>query len=267
MPQHNYRQSARLHLQEAKDFLSKPGEASARHACLELRMTIEALVYELLQAYLAEVPNSVMAAWQPKKVLDELLHVDPHADQTSTIFVGVETTPGVAAEKMELLGTDRRFTIKWGNKAHNALGSFLHEPSIAERDKGKNFDKAARDKAGEIIAELDAILSAPIFQVNFGEFVEITCECGFVVKRKEAVVTEGKEFSCGECGLVYDYKQDAKTQSWKFWKATARWGCKACEQENHVEVHRLDGLPMLTCSHCGTKSKVSRQFVISPLPD
>ena len=157
MTQINYRDRARKHVAEARARLAEPGEAAARQACLSLRMAIEALTYQNLRAYLAETPNSVMAQWTPKKVMDELLAVDPHADRTVTVFFGIEETPGVPAADMQPLGEDRRFTQAWGNKAHNALGSFLHEPTIRQSETGKATEEQARTKASEIADELDFI--------------------------------------------------------------------------------------------------------------
>lgn len=121
MPTPNSRHSAREHIGAAKVLLLVSGESSARYACLNLRMAIEALTYQTLQAYLAEVPNSAMTAWTPKKVIDELLAVDPMADKTSRISFGKQDALGEPSKSMKYLGEDRRFTVKWANKAQNGF--------------------------------------------------------------------------------------------------------------------------------------------------
>ena len=175
----NFRERARQHVGAAKKAFATEGEDGARFACLKLRMAIEALTYQVLQAYLSEVPTEAMKQWTPKKVMAEMLDVDPNADKSSTLFIGEEATPGVASDKMEFLGEDKRFTIKWGNKAHNALGSFLHEPTIAQFEKGDgDQEAAARAKVAEIITLLDDILSTSFMQFNMGNYVSIDCDCG-----------------------------------------------------------------------------------------
>src|SRR5437868_10079330 len=106
---HDFRHRARKHVKNAKELLAQAGENAARYACLECRMAIEALTYQTLEAYLSEVPNSVMAQWTPKKVMDELLEVDPRADKSVTLFAGIEETPGIASKDMKYIGQDKRF--------------------------------------------------------------------------------------------------------------------------------------------------------------
>ena len=77
----DFRAEARQHLSAARSLLQGPGEAAARYACLELRMTIEAMTYELFQLYLKELPRSAMVHWQPGKVIRELLAADPRRTQ------------------------------------------------------------------------------------------------------------------------------------------------------------------------------------------
>ncbi len=80
MPDLGYRERARSHLQEAAGLLNQGSESALRAACLELRMCIEALTYEMLQRYLSEVPNTAMEAWQPKRILSRgLITADPNA--------------------------------------------------------------------------------------------------------------------------------------------------------------------------------------------
>jgi hypothetical protein len=132
----DFRGQGRGHLDAAHRLLT--GDSSSlRYACLELRMCIEALAYDRLQAYLTEVPNSVMKKWTPRHILDELLAIDPHADRSSTVYVGAVEQFGVPAEEMKLLGEDKMFSVKWANSAHNALGNFLHVPTLAQIEARK----------------------------------------------------------------------------------------------------------------------------------
>ncbi|MDO9499114.1 hypothetical protein [Falsiroseomonas sp.] len=263
----DFRSRARAHLAEAQTRLSTPGEASARQACLSLRMAIEALTYQVLQAYLSETPNSVMAQWTPKKVLDELLAVDPHADRTAKIFVGREDVPGEPAKVMEFLGEDRRFTVRWGNKAHNALGNFLHEPTLRQHELGKaTLEADARAKAAEILAELERILSAPLFNVNFGEFITFDCTCGFLIKRKANFLSPEKPVVCGACGRRYIYQDAGGDDQHRFIPDRATFNCFKCDAVCSVEAHELSSGKVVTCA-CGAEAEVYSELKVRPVAE
>ena len=263
----DYRHRAREHVKAAKALLAKPGEDNARYACLELRMGIESLTYQTLETYLSEAPNSVMAQWTPKKVMDELLEVDPRADKSVTLFVGIEETPGVESKDMKYLGEDKRFTVKWGNKAHNALGNFLHEPTIADFKAGKDSsDAAARKKAQEIIDELDGILKTTLFNVNFGQFVSFSCACGFAIRRKAEVLDPAKPVACGGCGRQYIYEAITGGKKHAFHADRFEYVCESCHQKSYVDAHTIAKLPTVVCD-CGAKARVSIQYVLTKIAD
>lgn len=265
MTQINYRDRARKHVAEARARLAEPGEAAARQACLSLRMAIEALTYQNLRAYLAETPNSVMAQWTPKKVMDELLAVDPHADRTVTVFFGIEETPGVPAADMQPLGEDRRFTQAWGNKAHNALGSFLHEPTIRQSETGKATEEQARTKASEIADELDCILATSLFGVNIGQYIVFDCTCGFHVKRRTSVLSPDDKVVCGGCGKHWIYQEHEGDPPWRFIPDGYSFSCLACEATCQFEAHELADGKVVTCNACGAKAEIYTQFAARPV--
>jgi hypothetical protein len=267
MASHDYRHRAREHFKSAKARLLEKGIQAARYACLELRMTIEALTYETLETYLAEVPNSAMKQWTPKKVIDELLALDPHADRSSVIFVGVEETPGVQSSNMQLLGEDRRFTVKWANKAHNALGNFLHETTISELDKGKDDSETTiRTKVAEIVSELEGTLSRPMFKSNFGSYISYQCGCGFIIKRKQEALTSGTSVACAGCGRRYTYHLSQNPTQYIFEPDRYEYERASCKKKSHIEAHEVEKLPTLTCE-CGAKAQISRAYAIDPIVD
>lgn len=266
MPNINYRGRAREHVAEARARLAEAGEAAARQACLALRMAIEALTYQNLLAYLAETPNSVMAQWTPKKVMDELLAADPHADQSATVFIGLQAAPGEPSEDMQFVGEDRRFTVKWGNKAHNALGSFLHEPTIRQTEQGKATEADARLKAAEIADELDRILATALFGVNIGEFISFECVCGFHVKRRTSVLSHDAKVNCGGCGRHWIYQELEGDPAYGFIPDGYSFPCLNCTKTCQVEAHELGEGEIITCAACGAKAEVYTQLHARAVP-
>lgn len=260
----NYRDRARKHVAEARGRLAEPGEAAASQACLALRMAIEALTYQNLQAYLAETPNTVMAQWTPKRVMDELLAADPHADKSAKVFIGIEERPGVPSEDMQFLGEDRRFTQAWGNKAHNALGSFLHEPTIRQTETGKPTEADARRKAAEIADELNRMLETALFGVNMGQYISFDCVCGFHVKRRTSVLSNGAKVICGGCGRHWIYQELEGDPAYGFIPDVYSFPCLRCEKPCQVEAHELGDGKIITCTACGAKAEVFTQLAARP---
>lgn len=231
-------------------------------------MAIEALTYQNLQAYLAETPNSVMELWSPKKVMEELLAADPNADKSATVFLGVQKTQGVPSDDMQFLGEDRRFTQKWGNKAHNALGSFLHEPTIRQNDTGKATEADARSKAADIADELDRMLATGLFDVNMGHFICFGCVCGFQVKRRTAVLSHDDIVICGGCGRQWICQKIDGESDFQFIPDDYSFPCLSCKETCFVGAHELRDGRIVICSNCTAKAEVYTQFAVRAyMPD
>ncbi len=260
----NYRQSARKHKENAEEFASMADGKGLRAACLELRMAIEALTYENLQTYTSEVGGSAMEKWQPRKVIDELLYIDPHADQTAHISIGREEEYGEPSKNMQILGTDHKFTVRWANKAHNALGSYLHEPTISQHKAGKSAqDEKMKVKVNEILAELEPLFASKLWGANFGQFVSFDCECGFKIKRKQQFFEDGKELSCANCGRLYEYEPAG--DRWHVELATMSFPCLGENCSERQTIARHDAKPGFekVCQKCGSKHVVQSQLAVA----
>ncbi len=107
-----YRPRAREHLARAREDLARGDPYSTLAACLFLRMAIEALAYDLLEAYRAEVDFAAMRKWQPGKVIEELLEIDAGADR------GVSLALHDADGTEILSGEERRLKADWIAEAH-----------------------------------------------------------------------------------------------------------------------------------------------------
>ena len=125
-----------------------------------------------------------------------------------TITVGHEHTYGVPPppEEMQLVGQDRRFSMKWANKNHNALGNFLHAPTMHQIESGGAPTAAAiTEKATEVANECEQILNSPVFNVNFGQFFEFECkDCRTQIRRRVGSFTPEQGVVCPKCRATYD---------------------------------------------------------------
>jgi DNA-directed RNA polymerase subunit RPC12/RpoP len=254
----DYRSRAHGHVRAAKELLINSDQRSPFYACLELRMAIEALAYDAFQQYSFEVSAKSMNQWTPKKILDELVYIDPWVELTSSITITVNATETAPAQEIAL-GEIRRLSAKWANKMHNALGNFLHQPTLKQfQHMTDNVEKAAREKAGEATVELERILSAPVLQFRAHRLVETKCECGYRIARDREFLLAGKKVTCSDCGREYNYSHDKQTDAFAFTLRRVLWQCLACKESNSFGIHELEPerKMIITCTNCGESVEV-----------
>ncbi len=261
------RHIARQCVSRAKNLLSRGDEASIRYACLELRFAIEYIVYSQLQAYIKEVSDDALKKWTPKQVISEMLEVDPYADKSATIAVGLEHKYGASPppEEMQLLGQDRRFSMNWANKNHNALGNYLHAPTIhqLESERGQSVS-AIIQKATQIVCECEQILNSQVLNINFGEFFELDCiDCGTHIRRRNGSFTNEQGVVCpnSKCHAAYDILT-GDDNNVNFQLRQSSYKCQACGKENWVGNHRVAAGAVFECANanCRNKATIMQRF-------
>jgi len=175
------RWKARECVTRAKNLLVNGDEPSARYACLELRFAIEYLTYDLLHTYREELPYDTLKKWQPRELIAEMRNVDPYADCSSRLDVGPEVIPGEPppTEGWRTLGEENRFSIEWANKNYNALGNYLHAPTLHQLEPDNAPTVAVIiERATEVLHECEKVLNSRIWNSYFAKFFSFTCgEC------------------------------------------------------------------------------------------
>ena len=257
------RHVARECVLRAREILACGDEASARHACLELRFAIEYITYDQVQTYRSELPYDALKKWTPKQLISEMLEVDPDADKSITMQVGIEPSYGVPPrpEEMQLLGQDRRFSLKWANKNHNALGNFLHAPTILQIEAGGTPTAATIiEKATEVADTCERILSSPIFNVNLRIFEFDCVDCKTPILRRNRSFAPDKGVVCPKCGATYDVKSEGGNVKYDLRKL--RYPCPTCNAENWVGTHRVVAGAIFVCGKCSRKATVEQRFVL-----
>ncbi len=249
----NYRTNAKAHLARAKDKVNSQKYCDRVYACLDLRMCMEAICYSLLCTYYKNYNNAAedIRVWQPKKVIDELLMIDPYADQTSSIRIAKEKSLGVPDGEFKNLGTDCRLNIKWLNKQHNKLGSYLHEktPKQKKTNKLPELDK--------IFQELDKVLSSRVYNNTFGIKHDFRCvNCEFPIIRSGKYLSEQLFTSCSKCNSIYDYKKDGDQYDTILRRIT--YVCRSCNLEQYFDAHLIQENAVVLCDNkdCGNKVKI-----------
>lgn len=256
------RQEARECLARAKALLAQNKIASTRHACLELRQAIEYLAYQQLEAYLDEAPDDAMRKWTPREVIAQMLEVDTTADKSSTIAVGIEEVPGEPSKDMKILGEDRRFTLKWANRSHNALGHFLHAPTLHQFETGDVLDPGKmREKADEIAAVIEHTLATTIYNVNFGNFYHIDCRCGRTFKRRAGSFTSQTGIVCPDvnCRTIWDVVSEDGTEV-QLKPRQMEYECQGCNEKRYIPSQRIKPGEVIVCD-CGAKAEIALTLV------
>lgn len=210
----NYRGIARKHLKAAAEQLETGADLALKYAALELRMAMEAVTYDRAAAFKEEFSTDEYVTWQPKKVMAVLLEIEPMTDKDSTIAFGLEEEYGVPAKRMTSLGTETVLNMGVLKKHYDALGSFLHIPTIKSTKSGKavNHDKL-RKRCDEIRTYLDKVLSSPVFNSTLGVFASIECaECGNKIRKRIPQGENSINVECSNCDASYRVSSSGANQ-------------------------------------------------------
>ena len=263
----NYRHEARNHFKDAKNSLKKKGCVEARSAALSLRLCMEALTYERAQVYQYDLPTGKFEVWQPRILMIQMLEIDPYADQDSTMSFGLESTPGVPAEKMTLLGTEKPIKLSVLKDHYDALGSYLHMPTIRKIENGKKFDEQKlRSRCQIIINELEINLSSTLWKASLNFTAsQKCCECGETIKRRFKDGDEPRPVSCHECGMRYTLECVGTGKvHWKPHQQKVVCLEESCKCEFYIPSHQIIHGAEFDCMDCCAKMIVGLAVFLEP---
>ena len=260
MSRYPFRTSAKESLSRAKVELAANAPHRLKFAALELRMAMEALTYDRVQAYRREIPEKDLKTWQPRKVLRLLLDVDPSADSDSTLTMNEDG----CSEPAKLLGTERVLSLRTLKKNYDALGWFLHMPTLEQVEKrgGVDYDKL-RIKCQEISQAVADALASPIFNITLGSFATIDCErCGKPIRKRIPSSTPIIKAPCLECDAPYVLERQGTEILWRADQEELDCRSEGCTQKIVIwrDEIRLGG--HWTCSGC----KISYEFALGIRP-
>jgi hypothetical protein len=213
-PAEDFRALAARHHQAAGRLLQSDDQAQARYACLELRMALECLVYDLLKLYRDDVSDAVLEMWQAGSILKALLKTDP----------GIELhVPGENDDFDNLLiqWREERLNVKWATKAYHRLGHFLHERTFAELARGTQDDPGkVLSRARDIHTELDRILASSGWNLRLSTRSAMDCDCGDRAVFAMSPTQLRSRAKCPSCGADYEvarHPEDAERVLTRRW--------------------------------------------------
>jgi DNA-directed RNA polymerase subunit RPC12/RpoP len=177
-------------LVRAKTFVEAGDENSLRHACLEMRLALERIVYQKLGQIGPKLPPAIFRKWQPDKALKMLRSFEPLADLDQSITF---TAPnGVPFP----IGDYKMFSIDWLNKHYQKLSSFLHAPALADT---RNL-KFTATVVQEILTEIERVASATVM-MSVNRINTFACDnCGKEMYASQSQIEACATVECPMCG-------------------------------------------------------------------
>nr|WP_298681663.1 hypothetical protein [uncultured Dongia sp.] len=182
-----------------------------------------------------------------------MLDVDPHADRTSTIAYRMQREGEEAPGSRKLLGEDRRFSLRWANTNHNALGNYLHAPTLfqIENNQAPSQEKILQ-KARDVAEVIRHTLAGPIINANFGSFYKFACQCGSQIKRRDGSFKLEDGIKCPTCSAVWDVTTNEENSKFEARLRKTSFECHVCHASNEIGAHEIRLGNNLTCA-CGAR--------------
>lgn len=255
----NFRHLARKALESAKEKLEADDDESVFDAAQRLRKALEALTYERASVYAEELGPKQMKTWQPKRLMQRMLEIDPHADQAATLSFGLEPSYGEPPKEMKLLGTDNVLKLQTIKKHYDALGSYLHTPTLSQLEKGKDHDVSKlRSRCEQIIEAIEIVLSSQVWGTSVTNRGSIEClACGQMIRRRLQHGVDTRKVECWECRATYDMKR-IKDEKVLFEPRQSGIPCvrPKCDIKNYIWENEFSVGFEWECRECGTAQKL-----------
>lgn len=189
-----------------------------------------------------------------------MLEVDPYADKSATIAIGIEPSSGETPEKMTLLGTDNVLDQKTLTAHYDALGAYLHTPTIEQIEAGKTHKIARlRKRCGALVESLEKVLSSTVWNSTIANRGEIKCmDCGETINRRMIDDGEPRRVECWKCNASYDMR-DAGNHKVEFDPRQAGIPCPGPDCDEVCWIWERDYQVGVTwnCASCGIRQKLA----------
>lgn len=234
-------------------------EQRLKYAALNLRMAMEAITYERALAFKDEFPPQEYETWQPRKVMLVLLEIDPNADKDSSLAFGLEEVYGVPAPVMSALGSEKVLNMATLKEHYDALGSYLHVPTIGQAKVGKvPSAEKLKTRCENIIAFIKEVLASTVFNVTLGNFSSVNCiECGKPIRKrlhqgKVEIIAECYSANCSASYVIC--VKDNRQVEWKPRLHEIKCAGGNCNEKISVWYREMEIGRQWICPKCGGKN-------------
>lgn len=243
----------RVHVARAGVLLESGDDEKLAYAALELRMAIEAIVYEKLRLYAPRLPSEVLEKWQPPQAVRALLEFEPLATENKIIRFAREDYPGGPTGEWRTLGAHRSFKLPWLRQAYNRLGNLLHLPSprSAAKHEAPGWAQKVRSDLEAIFDEVRAVSES---QIDSTLARTVTFECAAcdspVICNEEALRKSGLAICQHDSCRAHHTVTFGSDESIVFHLKAAEFECMTCDARIPVETRKLALNVRFACSNC-----------------
>ncbi|PKH24205.1 hypothetical protein BI292_13655 [Pseudomonas sp. 43NM1] len=219
------------YLDRAKVFIAAGDENSLRHACLELRLCVERIVYTKLGQIGDKLPPSIFRKWQAPQAVKMLLSFEPKADQD--LAMELKAGDGIPFH----IGEYKMFSSRWLSTNYNRLGNFLHATALVDADKPSKLTPA---NVQIIFDEIERVASSNML-MSMNTIDTFPCDvCGSDMYASKSQIeanatVECPKQSCGNKHLVRYKDEDNYTIEPSNMDIVACMKCGSPMALNHLE--------------------------------
>lgn len=265
----NFRDEAFRAARRARLELESDDDNRAKYAALELRFALEALTYDKALQYKDDFPPSEFETWQPRKVMATLLEIDPDADKDVTIAIGLQKGLGQPASDMQSLGSEKKLSLANLKAQYDALGNYLHAPSLKQVTSGTGQDiDRLRERCVDVLKCITEIEASPVWGTKFSNIGHAPCgRCGHEIRRNLGVGQQGPWLAyCPGCKAPHDVSENEAGQI-RFTPRQKEMICSSCKTVQYLWTDQVIVGNLFNCCECETKFQIVlalREITIHP---
>ena len=197
---------------------------------------MEALTYAKTSRYVEDLGPDEYKGWRPKQLMQRILEIDPFADSPVSLQVEVRENEPNGRLSFKEIASDTPISFKHLKDHYDALGSYLHAPTIKNLElKGWHDLVRMRERCASLLEMLRNAVESN-WTLRFSTTISFDCDnCGRAVRRHLDQSVECREITC--------------------------WHCKASYQVSHVDdqqTERIANVHMVSCANkeCGKKMPI-----------
>jgi hypothetical protein len=261
----DFRQIARECVTRAKVELAINDPNRLRYGALELRDAMEALTYDRALAFREYIPPDEYKTWQPRKLMLVLVDIDPSIGTTSTISFGLQEERGKPAprENMKVLGTDVVLTLADLKTHYDAIGSFLHMPSLNQLQSGKvPQSPRLREHCEAVVRLVEKVLGSQLWNTFSGVIVTLDeCmneDCKKPIRKRMPLGKDSLAAQCFECKAEYTITSEPDSRAlWTPKMIDAPCSTPGCPEKVALWAHQVAPGTHWHCPDCGTHNGIT----------
>jgi hypothetical protein len=239
-----------FHFNNAKALIEAGGSQQLRYACLEMRMLIEAHVYQRLLREVDELPRSIINTWQANKAVRLHCEFDKYADMD--MHLEIKNPDGSSLDDFNYNNLKKSDL----NKLYNSLGSYLHLP-MPEKVESYVIEKEA---ISGMLSKLEKVISGNliVYKVKY-ESIECS-ECGKGIVFTQHYLETHNTIICQNDNCKLEYAIHDKGESTQLSLDYRGFSCHVCHNEISLPYRKIADGFSFQCSSCSTDFKFELQI-------